>query len=247
MQALILAAGFGTRLYPITRDMPKALIKINEIPLIEYTINKLKGIREVKTLYILSNNRFYIDFLEWVDSYRKKDPHLKIKILNNGTNYDYEKRGAVEDFKLALKFMEEDDVFLLASDNIFEFELNQLINLSKEKDSSAVILRKTDDLELIKRCNHIFLEENNKIVFYEEKPKEPKSNIFSVACYFLKKGDVEKIKKHKFENVDNFGNIISFLYKESNVYGKIFNGFWADIGSKEELEKVREYFKAKHL
>lgn len=243
MQALILAAGFGTRLYPLTRDTPKALIKINEIPIIEHTIEKLRKIEEIKTIYILSNNRFYIDFLEWLGSYKERDKECKVKLLNNSINYDYEKRGAVEDFKLALKFMEKEDVFLLASDNIFEFSLNELVNLSKEKNSSSVILRKTDDIELIRRCNYILLNENNKVIFYEEKPKEPKSNIFSTACYFLKKEDVEKIKKHKFENADNFGNIISFLYKDSSVYGKIFDGFWADIGSKEELEKVNLYYK----
>ncbi len=238
MQALILAAGFGTRLYPITRDIPKALIKINGRPMIEYTIEKLREAGAEK-IYILSNNCFYTDFLEWLNSYDKKG--VKIKILNNSVNYEYEKKGAVDDFKFSLKFMAKEDVLLIASDNIFEFSLKELKELSSQKDSSSVVLRKTDDLEVIKRCNHIFLDKD-KITFYEEKPEVPKSSIFSIACYYLKEQDVDKIKDHKFKNNDNFGEIISYLYKESPVYGKIFSGFWADIGSKEELEKVREYF-----
>lgn len=243
MQALILAGGFGTRLYPLTRDVPKALIKINGKSMIEHTIEKLKEAGAEK-IYVLSNNCFYTDFLEWLNNYKSD---IKIKILNNGINYEYEKKGAVSDFKFSLKFMENEDLLLIASDNIFDFNLNALVKLSNQKNSSSVILRKTKDLELIKRCNHIFLDKD-RITFYEEKPLNPKSNIFSVACYFLKKKDVDKIKKHRFRNNDNLGEIISFLYKESPVYGKIFDGFWADIGSKEELEKVRELMEnSKHL
>ena len=134
---------------------------------------------------------------------------------------------------------------LLDSDNLFDFSLAPLINLSNKENSSSVILRKTDDLELIKRCNHVFLDKNNQITFYEEKPGNPRSNLFSIACYFLKKQDVKKIKEHDFKGLDNFGEIISFLYKECPVYGYLSQGFWADIGSKEELEKVREYLKRK--
>src|SRR4030042_1249559 len=178
MQALILAAGFGTRMYPLTRDTPKALIKIKNKPLIEHIIEKLKEVKNIETIYVLSNNRFYTEFLEWLDSYKIKNK-FKIKILNNGINYEYEKKGAVSDFKLSLRFIKEGDLFLIASDNLFEFDLNKLVDISREKNSSTIILRETEDLEMIKRCNHIFLDEYEKIVFYEEKPKEPKSNIFS--------------------------------------------------------------------
>jgi glucose-1-phosphate thymidylyltransferase len=237
MQALILAAGFGTRLYPLTRDVPKALIRINEKPIIEYIIEKVKE-AGVEKVYVLSNNRFYPDFLEWFNNY---ETGVKIKILNNSVNYEYEKEGAVSDFKFSLKFLDNEDLFLLASDNLFDFSLKPLLELSEEKNASSVVLRKTDNPEIIKSCNHIFLDDG-KIIFYEEKPKNPKSNIFSTACYYLKKKDVEKIKKHSFRNNDNFGEIISFLYKQRPVYGKIFDGFWADIGSREQLEEVKKYF-----
>ncbi len=240
MQALILAAGFGTRLYPLTRDVPKALIEINGKPMIEYTIEKLKE-GGAEKIFILSNNRFYTDILEWLNEY-KKDGGVKLKVLNNGVNYEYEKKGVVSDFKFSLKFLEDKDVLLIASDNLFDFSLKQLVDLSVKKRGSCVVLRETEDLELLKRCNHIFLDEYGRIVFYEEKPEVPKSNIFSGACYYLKKEDVERVKHHNFKNGDNFGEIISYLYKKSKVYGKVFKGFWADVGSKEELKRVREYF-----
>ncbi len=244
MKALILAAGFGTRLYPLTKNTPKALVDINNKPLIEYVIKQLEEIEDTDKIYILSNNKFYADFLEWLDKYKEKS---KIKILNNGVNEDYGKKGAIDDFKFSLSFIEQEDIFLIASDNISEFNLQSLVNLSKHKNSSTVALKTTEDKEVIKRCNHILLNHEGKIIFYEEKPKEPKSNIFSTACYFLKKEDVKKIKNHEFQNTDNFGEIITFLHKQSDVYGKLFENFWADIGSIEELEKVREYFKYKKI
>jgi len=244
MQALILSAGFGTRLYPLTRDTPKALIEINGKLLIEHIIEKIKEVENVENIYISSNNRFYTEFLEWLDSY-KKNSRFKIKILNNGINYEYEKRGAISDIKFALKFIKEDDLFLIASDNLFEFNLNELIKLSNQKDSSSTFLIKTKNKELIKKYNHIILDKNNKIIFYEEKPEKPISSIFSTACYLLKKQDIKKIKNHEFQNLDHFGEVLRFLHKESKVYGHLTDKFWCDIGSLEELEKAKEYFKNK--
>lgn len=246
MQALILAAGFGTRLYPLTKEIPKALIKIKEKPLIEYIIKNLEKIKEIETIYILSNNKFYINFLEWLDDFKKNKKEnnniKKIKILNNGINNEDETKGAVSDFKKTLEIISEDDLFLLASDNLFDFNLQTLVDLSKEKNSSVVALKIIQDRELIRKYNHILLDKENKIIFFEEKPQKTRSNIFSTAIYFLKKQDIEKIKKHDFGNSDNLGEIINFLYKESNVYGKIFDEFWIDIGSFEELEKAKKNF-----
>ncbi len=239
MQALILAAGFGTRLYPITKETPKTLIKIKEKPLIEYIIKNLEKIKEVETIYILSNNKFYINFLEWFNNFKNKTTK-KIKILNNGA-YNKEK-GAIEDLKYALDIIKKDELFLIASDNLFEFNLQNLVDLAREKNSSTAALKILEDKKLIKKYNNILLNQENRIIFFKEKPKKTRSNIFSTAIYFLKKHDMEKIKNHDFEKLNNFGEILGFLHKESEVYGHIYNGFWVDIGSLEELEKAQKFF-----
>ena len=245
MKAIILAAGFGTRLYPLTTNLPKALIQINNKPIIEYTIGKLDKIKEIDKIYILSNNKFYMDFLEWFRT--SKTDLSKIKIINNGINLESEQKGAVNDFKYCLDIVDNEDILLLASDNLFEFDLQELINLSNKMDSSTAVLRIENNKELIKKYNHILLDNQNKIIFYEEKPQEPKSNIYSTACYFLKQADLEKIKNHNFDKTDNFGEILTLLHKESSVYGKIFQEFWIDIGSLQELEKAKEYFASRKI
>jgi glucose-1-phosphate thymidylyltransferase len=138
--------------------------------------------------------------------------------------------------------IEKDDLFVLASDNLFTFNLQNLIDLSKEKDSSTVVLKIVNDLELVKKYSCVLLNNENKITFFEEKPPFPCSNICSTACYFLKKQDLGLIKNHTFTKTTAQGGVVDFLHKQSQVYGKLFEDFWIDIGSYKELEKARKYY-----
>ncbi len=247
MNALILAAGFGKRLYPMTIDIPKALIEINGKPTIEHLLEKIKEINEIEQIYILSNNKFYINFLEWLKNFQsKKNNSIKIKILSNGINAETEQRGAIADLIYALNTINHKDLLVLASDNLFNFSLKELYDLSDAKNSSAISLRIIDDKELIKKYSCVLLDEDNKIISFEEKPKEPTSNICATACYFFIEKDLKKIKHHDFNNFDHLGEIIAFLHKTSKVFGKLSDGYWFDIGSVEELEKASIYLK-KHI
>lgn len=244
MNTLILAAGFGKRLYPLTIDIPKALIEINGKPTIEHLIERIKEIKEIEQIYILSNNKFYINFIEWLKNFQSKDNHsIKIKILSNGINTEAEQRGAIADLIYALKTINCTDLFVLASDNLFSFSLKELYDLSLTKNSSTIAIRIIENKELIKKYSCVMLDKNYRIISFEEKPREPKSNICSTACYFFIKKDLNKIKLHAFNNFDHLGEIINFLHKKSRVFGKLSGGYWFDIGSVEELEKAREYLK----
>jgi glucose-1-phosphate thymidylyltransferase len=246
MNVLILAAGFGTRLYPLTQNIPKALIKINNQPVIEYALNKNSKLEGIEEICIVSNNKFCINFLEWLSEFRKNNKIAeKIRIINNKVNTGHEKKGAVGDLKFVTGVAGKKDSIILAADNLFDFDLQGLVNLSSEKKSSSVALKVINDTELVKKYSCVLLDSDNKLTFFEEKPKNPRSNICKVACYFFTKDDLEKIENHNFENMDNMGDMIDFLYKESGVYGKIFEEFWCDIGSLQEIEKAEEYFKQK--
>jgi glucose-1-phosphate thymidylyltransferase len=237
MKAIILAAGFGTRLYPLTENTAKPLIKINEIPIIDLIIEKLIKIENLEKIYLIVNNKFYMDFLEW----KYNSNHTsKITIINNNIDDPLNSIGAIGDLKNALKYINLSDTLILAGDSIFDFNLNNLIELSNEKNSSTIALKIIKNIELVKKYSCVELNNQNQIINFKEKPKKPKTNIVSTAFYFLKLNDLNKIINHEFENNDNLGSLIEFLHKNSKIHGHTFDDFWIDIGSFEELKRIKD-------
>ncbi len=238
MKALILAGGFGTRMYPLTENIPKALLKVDNKPIIEYIIDRLKQINNINEVYILSNNKFYMQFLDWKKNYNayEKSNFLQINLINNGINNDFNGTGAIADLKYALDVIGLDDFFIIASDNLFFSDLNSLLNYFIEKNSSVIGVKKIDDIELIKKYSNIILDDKNMIIDFEEKPQNPKSNLSGTACYLLTKKDIKKILKNNFIGKQNLGCIVEYLHKESKIYGIVFEEEWFDIGSIEGLE-----------
>ncbi len=239
MDSLILAAGFGTRLYPLTHDTPKALIDINGKPIIEYTIKKIEEIADVDTIYILSNNKFYKHFVEWLSGF-KNSTSKNIKILNNGVNKDLEARGVLKDLKYSLNKMDsQEELLILGSDNLYCFDLNKVIEIGRKNQAGVTAIRKTKK-ELTKKYSSVLLDKNNKIISFEEKPKNPKSNLASIFCYYLTKKEIDIMKTETFSK--DMKNIIEVLYKKRDFYGYHFNEQWFDIGSLEELVNARKNF-----
>lgn len=238
MNALILAGGFGTRLYPVTKNCPKALVYVKGKPIIEHILDRIKNV-DVDKIFILSNSRFYPNFAEWLKEFKKESTiSKKIKILDNGVSSEDEKKGAIGDLKYFLGIEKPDDLMVLASDNLFEFELSHLAEISKNKRKSSVMLKEIGSEELIKKYSNVLLDSEKKLIFFQEKPEVPVSSICATACYSLVKKDVEKIKSNDFGNNDNIGNILELLHRESEVYGVMCTGSWMDIGSKEELQRI---------
>ena len=240
MNILILAAGFGTRMYPLTKDLPKALIKVEEKPVIEHILSEIDKLDEVKNIYILSNNRFYIHFLEWLDDFRKRDElSKKIKIINNGVNNEDEKKGALGDIGFSLPIISsKDNLLILASDDIFRYSLKELQAFSKEKNASSVAV-KVLEREKIKKFGNVVLDKDGQVIYFEEKPQEPKSDIVATACYLVVKEDVSILGKAiEFEsNKDKLGYVVKILMENSKIYGKSFDEFWEDISN---LTKITE-------
>tara|TARA_Y100000310_G_scaffold269519_1_gene282733 strand:- start:647 stop:1372 length:726 start_codon:yes stop_codon:yes gene_type:complete len=236
MDILILAAGFGTRLYPLTKNTPKALIPINNKPLINYTIERINQIPEIETIYILSNNKFSTNFLKWKDNF-KHLTNKKIKILNNGVNHESESKGVLRDLQHTLNIIKHDELLILGSDNLYCFDLNKIIKIAKEKQTSVNAL-KAIDKELIKKYGCVLLDENNKIINFQEKPENPKSNLASIFCYYLIKKDLDNIKIQESFKVEN---IIEHLYNNFDIHTYYFKEPWFDIGSLEELKNAEEF------
>ena len=241
MKALILAGGYGTRLYPITVNIPKALVMVNNKPIIDYILEKINQLLEIDEIFIVTNNRFYPLLEEWA----KTAPTKKtIKVLNDGTNTNEERLGALGDMMFGLeKAKINDTALIIASDNIFDFDLRKIM---KEKDKDIVAVVEVN-LEDIKRYGVVELSDVNgkKLVGFEEKPAKPKTNLASTGVYIFQKETLQLVDMYKAEgnSMEGPGFFLQWLYKRKDVYACVYNGKWFDIGTIEMLVRANEEFR----
>lgn len=239
MKAIILAAGYGTRLYPLTLDKPKAFVEVNGKPIIDYIIERVDEVEEVNKIFIVTNNKFFVAFEEW----KEKAPTKKeLIIVNDNTKSNEERLGALGDFLFVLdKERVEDDILLIASDNLFDFDLKEMVSGAEDKDMMGVY---EINLNEIRKYGVIEVDENKKIIGMQEKPQEPKTNLASTGIYLFRKETLHLMRKYKDEggNIEGPGYFLEWLHKHKDIYGHLFKGKWFDIGNPEGLEMARKAF-----
>jgi len=243
MKALILAAGYATRLYPLTLHQPKPLLEVGGKPIIEYILEKIDEISEIDQIYIVTNNKFKPHFDEWLNNYQNKK---SIKILNDGTLSNDDRLGAVGDINFVIQNENiDDDLLVIAGDNIFDFSLTELTKIKNEKNASVMAVQDLKDPNLIaNKFGNITLDQENKIVDFEEKPEYPKSSLAASATYLFTKDCLIEVNNLLRENpnLDAPGNLIKYLISKKSVYGYIVEGLWYDIGSLDQLKEADELF-----
>jgi len=241
MKALILAGGFAVRLYPLTENFPKPLLKIKDKPIIEYLLEKISKIKEIDEIYIVTNKKFYQHFKTWNENFNFSK---KIEIINDNTLTNEDRLGSIGDTDFVIKQKKiNDDLLVLGGDNLFEFDLKELISYFYQKNSDITALYDLQDLELIKKMSVVEINEKEKIIYFEEKPSSPKTTLMSICCYLYKKETLHLFDEYlKNNKADPPGNFIQWLYKIKPVYGFKFSGKWFDIGSFESLEKAKKEF-----
>lgn len=243
MKTIILAAGYSTRLYPLTLNTPKQLLKIGNKLMIEHILDKLRHINDIDEIIIVSNNKYYIQFLEWKKKF-KFNKHLKI--INDGSNCNEERLGAVGDMHFAISSEKiNDDVLIIGGDNLFETDLRNMIKLFKSTKSPVVAARDLGNpAKLSKKFGVIVIDKNSKIIDFEEKPEHPKSSLASTCIYLYTKEDITEFEKCIKQNKkpDNTGDFLKYMLSKKDVYCYKFNEMWYDIGSHEELKEVNEIY-----
>jgi glucose-1-phosphate thymidylyltransferase len=245
MKAVILAAGYGTRLYPLTLNTPKPLIEVKEKSILEWILLKLKNVSDLTEVIIVSNEKFFLQFNEWSEKNKDKFD-FDLTVLNDKTKSNKDRLGAVGDIFFAVKEKQiNEDLLVIGGDNLFEFSLKEFIEFSKEKNSSSVALKFFEDKnQLANKFGVVELNENKKIISFEEKPVNPKSNFASTACYYFLKKDLQSLINfmNSGKSFDNSGDFVKYLSENSEMYGFEFKGKWFDIGSIELLNKARKEF-----
>ena len=244
MKAIILAAGFGTRLYPMTENTPKALLQLGNKTILDSLVEKLEIVRGVDEIIIVTNGRFYFDFYKW----RKRSNYQKsIHIVENKAFVPEKKLGAVRDLELGLRsgYCGSDDFLVFCGDNYFDFPLSHfLLPCLSHPEHAFVGVYDVADPLVASVCGVVKRDEHNLITQFEEKPEAPKSTLVSIGVYYFpneyRLSLYEYLQIEKL-NPDRIGDFIGWLSKKESLYSVEFDGVWFDIGSKESLETARRH------
>ena len=240
----MLAAGYATRLYPLTENTPKPLLSVAGKPIIEHIIRNLEKINSINKVYVITNEKFEYHFKVWINNFSADKP---IEIINDGTKGNDDRLGALGDIHFVINSKNlDDDVIVIAGDNLFEQSLVDVVNFFKKRKSNVILLYDVDDIELAKHYGIVEVK-NNIVVNFEEKPIAPKSTLASTGIYLFPKKTIPLIKKYiaQGNNPDKTGSFIEWLHKRDKVYSYISDKKWYDIGNAEQLESANRYYRGK--
>ncbi len=241
MKALILAAGYATRLYPLTKSTAKPMLEIVGKPIINHILNKIHACKEVETIYVVTNEKFYQDFCMWKACLDRNVYTREIIVVNDGTHENGDRLGAIGDMDFVVrKYSIDDDLLIIAGDNIFSFLMEDMLSLFRKKKSTIVAVYDTKDKKRIaKKLGCVEIDKENKVTGFEEKPEHPKTTLAATACYLYPKNDLRFIEAALGENhFDRPGDLIKFISERKPVYAFQFEGYWYDIGTPEEYKRV---------
>jgi glucose-1-phosphate thymidylyltransferase len=245
MKLIILAAGYATRLYPLTLTQPKPLLEVAGKPMIDHVLDNLAAIDHIDQAYIVTNAKFAGHFQRWADKYHSPQAAFGLTIVNDGCTDDSNKLGAIGDLHLVLtQHRIDEDVIVVAGDNLFSERLGAFGEFCLEKNAPVLAVYDVGNLEEIRKYNAIEVDRDGRIVFFEEKPAQPKSTLTGIALYYYPGFSMRLIRQYIEEgnNADQPGRLVQWMYQRTPFYTWRVPGIWYDVGSQETLEEANRIF-----
>ncbi len=243
MKALILAAGYGTRLYPLTMNVPKPLLPIVGTPIIEYIIKKINTIKLIDKIYIITNQKYFDSFQEWRRNYSE---NKEIEIINDRTTSEHDRLGTIGDIRFAIAEKKiQEDLLIIGGDNIFTAELTGFVNHACNKSPLPSIgIFNLNDTMAAKNFGVVALNGELRIVDFQEKPEFPRTSFISMCLYFFPRQTLNKFPEYlgRGDSHDAMGHFVKWLSQVTKVYGYLFDGKWFDIGDKRAYNNAQAYF-----
>jgi glucose-1-phosphate thymidylyltransferase len=242
VKLLVLAAGYATRLYPLTLDRPKALLDVAGRPMLEHVLGSLAPIGEIDGTYVVTNSKFASHFEEW-----ERGSAYDAVVVDDGTTDDATKRGAIGDIAFVVEREQlDDDLVVVAGDNLFSETLEGFGETIRRRRSPTLAVYDVGDLEAIRQYNAIEVDSDGRIVFFEEKPEHPRSTVTGIALYYYPSETLPLVRRYVDEgnNPDQPGRLIQWLYPRVACYTWLVPGIWFDIGSAESLAEADRVFSA---
>lgn len=244
MKALILAAGYATRLYPLTKEYPKPLLEIKGRPIINYIVDKLGSVSDIDEIYIVTNNKFIGVFRKWAKTI--KSPK-KITLINDLTKNNQDRLGSIGDIDFAITRKKiKDDLLVVGGDNLFDSSLKGFLSFAKKNSPAVNIgLYRLKQKKDASRYGVAGLDAHKKVISFEEKPRHPQSSLVAMCLYVIPPACLKLVQEYmqdRKNKIDAAGGYIAWLKDRADVYGYVFNGFWFDIGDYKYLNAAKEKF-----
>ena len=238
MKGLVLAAGYATRLYPLTLDKPKALLEVGGQPMLDHVLERMQAMGVDGTI-VVTNAKFTPHFEEWATG------KSGVTIVNDGTTSNEDRLGAIGDIGFVLDQLgSDDDLVVVAGDNLFGDDVSGFAAYGREVDAPVIAVHDVGDLARMHEYNQIEIDDEGRIVFFEEKPAEARTTLAGVALYYYPRGALSLVHRYLSDgnNPDQPGRLVQWLYPRTAVYTWRLPGEWYDIGSAETLEEADRIF-----
>ena len=243
MKVVVLAAGFATRLYPLTRDCPKSLLDVAGQPVLTRLLDRVLALEEVDEVVVVSNDRFQQAFEEWAEAYRSPIP---LRVLNNGAATEEDRRGAVADMALGIESLADPaaGVLVVAGDNLIDFDLGPFAARFDRDQRTLLLVRESPEPVPAGRFSEVSLAKNGTIAAFREKPGDPQSNLSAVCLYFFPGSIRSELAQYASENhnLDAPGHFLEWLHGHHTMGAAPITGTFHDIGNLETLERARTAF-----
>ena len=238
MKCLFLAAGYATRLYPLTQNYPKPLLDVGGKPILEWLVEDLKGL--VEEFVVISNHKFMPHFDQWAKILNARE-NIKIRVIDDGTISNETRLGAVRDIQFAAqKLGINDECLVMAGDNMLDFSLKGFVDFSRNSGTSCVMCHEEHRVEALRKTAVITVNADGLITSYEEKPKEPKGCLAVPPFYFYQAEDLCRIPEALEEGCgyDAPGSFAAWLSTKTPMHAYVMPGKRYDIGDRKSYDEV---------
>lgn len=239
MKCVILAAGYATRMYPLTENFPKPLLEIKGRTIMDRLLDDIETIEAVDECVVVTNHRFISHFEQWV---KEQNRRFNITVLDDGSTENDNRLGAVKDLDFAISECDiDDDVLVLAGDNLLEFSLKGYAQFFEKKQHSSIMYYYEPEIDRLKRTGVIEIDESGKVLSMAEKPAEPATHYAVPPFYIYAKEDLHYISEAVASgvNVDAPGNLLSKMCELCEIYAYEMPGKRVDVGCLADYEKIK--------
>ena len=241
MKCLILAAGYATRLYPLTENFPKPLLDVGGKTILDWLVDDIHTAGLVDEFVVIYNHKFAHHFDKWAAT-----KTMKVTVVDDGTGSNETRLGAVKDIQFAIDQLGlDDDMLVIAGDNVLDFSLTKFLAYAKEKKTSCIMRYYEPEEKKLVKCGVVEIDENDRIVSMEEKPAQPKSHWCCPPFYYYTKADAKLVAKgiEAGCGTDAPGSYIAWLCTQTPVFAMEMPGKRFDVGNLESYNKIKEEYK----